>query len=107
MCYIFFIKNVLHLFLKKDDMLISTFESHVFLLKKYANIQIINSSAHKIYIAHTIVTFLIILILLIILIKIRKISKKTNKNTKKIKLVQKTPLSLTTKTILSDLKFKF
>ena len=35
-----------------------------------------NSSAHEIYIAHTIVTFLIILILLIILIKIQKISKK-------------------------------
>ena len=29
-------KNVLHLFHKKDDMLISTFESHVFLLTEYA-----------------------------------------------------------------------
>ena len=75
------LKNVLHLFHKKDDMLISTFESHVFLLTKCANIQKIipsnfNPSAHKIYIAHTIVTFLIILILLIILIKIQKISRK-------------------------------
>ena len=56
------LKNVLHLFHKKDDMLISTFESHDFLLTKYANIQkmipsIFNSSAHKIYIAHTIVTY--------------------------------------------------
>ena len=33
------LKNMLHLFHKKDDMLISTFESHVFLLTKYANIQ--------------------------------------------------------------------
>ena len=86
------LKNVLHLFHKKDYMLISTFESHVFLLKKYANIQkmipsIFNSSAHKIYIARTIVTFLIILILLIILIKIQKISKKSFKNTIKMKLV--------------------
>ena len=82
------LKNVLHLFHKKDDILISTFESHVFLLTKYANIQkltpsISNSSAHKIYIAHTIVTFLIIVFLLIILIKIEKLSKKSNKNTKK------------------------
>ena len=106
------LKNVLHLFHKKDDMLISTFEIHVFLLTKYANIQniipsILNSSAHQIYIAHTIITFLIILILLIILIKIQKISKKSDKNTKKIKLVQKTPLSLSTKPLLSDLSFKF
>ena len=74
------LKNVLHLFHKKDDMLISTFESHVFLLKKYANIQkiiasIFNSRSHKIYIAHTIITFLIILILIIILINIKKIIK--------------------------------
>ena len=93
-------------------MLISAFEIHVFLLTKYANIQkiipsIFNSSAHKIYIAHTIVTFLIILILLIILNKIYKISKKSNTNTKKIKLLQKTPLSLSTKPLLSDLSFKF
>ena len=72
------LKTVLHLFYKKDDMLISTFESHVFLLTKYANIQkiipsIFNSSAHKIYKAHTMVTFLIIIILLIILIKIQKL----------------------------------
>ena len=86
------LKNVLHLFHKKNDMLISTFESHLFLLTKYASIQkiipsIFNSCAHKINIAHTIVTFLIILILLIILIKIQKISKIPNTNTKKIKLV--------------------
>ena len=72
------LKNVLHLFHKKNDMLMSTFETHVFLLTKHANIQkiipsIFNSSAHKICIAHTIVTFLIIIILLIILIKIQKI----------------------------------
>ena len=68
-------------------------------------LSIFNSSAHEIYIAHTIDTFFIILILLIILIKIQKISKKSN--TKKIKLVQKTSLSLSTKPLLSDLSFKF
>ena len=106
------LKNVLHLFHKKDNMLISTFESHVFLLTKYVNIQkiipsIFNSSAHKLCIAHTIITFLIILILLIIPIKIQKISKKSNVNTIKIKLVEKTALSLSTKPLLSDLLFKF
>ena len=82
------LKNVFNFFRKKDDMLISTFESHVFILAKYANIQkiipsIFNSCASKIYIAHTIVTCLIILILLIILIKIRKISKNLRKIPKK------------------------
>ena len=86
-------------------MLISTFESHVFLFTKYTNIQkiipsIFNSSAHKIYIVHTILTFLIILILLIILIKIQNISRKSNRNIKRIKRVQKKPL-------LSDTSFKF
>ena len=82
-----------------------SYSQNMQIFKNYPSI--FNSSALKIYIAHIVVTFLIILILLLILIKIQKISKKFNENTKKIKLVQKTPLSLSTKPLLSDLLFQF
>ena len=101
------LKKVLLLLQQKEDMPLSIFENHVFILAKYANIQkiipsIFISSAHKLTLALVIITLLMIAILGIILLKIQKISKKMNKTPTPIELEQKTPLSSVTKPIYSN-----
>ena len=106
------LKKILRLLQQKEDMPLSIFENHVFILTKYANIQkiipsIFISSAHKLTLALIIITLLIITILGLILLKIQQISKKINKTPARIELIQKTPLSSETKPLLTDLKFNF
>ena len=105
----YLLKKVL-LLQQKEDMSLSIFENHVFILTKYENIQkfipsIFISSAHKLTLALIIITLLMITSLGLILLKIQKISKKINKKPIRIEHVQKTPLSLVTKLLLTDLTF--
>ena len=72
------LKKVLLLLHQKEDIPLSIFENHVFILKKYASIQkiissIFISSAHKLTLALIIITLLMITILRLILLKIQKI----------------------------------
>ena len=106
------LRKVLLLLHQKEDMSLSIFENHVFILTKYANIRkiipsIFISSAHKLTLALIIITLLMITILGLILLKILKTSKKINITPTRIELVQKTPLSPVTKPLLTDLTFNF
>ena len=106
------LKKVLLLPQQKEDMPLSIFENHVFILTKYTNIQkiipsIFISSAQKLTLALIIITLLMIAILRLILLKIQKISKKINKTPTRIELIRNTPLSSVTKTLLTDLTFNF
>ena len=117
------LKEVLLLLQQKEDMPLSIFENHVFILTKYAKVQkiipsIFISSAHKLTLALIIITLLMIKILGLILLKIQKISEKMNKTPTRIELTQKTPLSSVTKPssssclwmtkpLLTDLTFNF
>ena len=71
------LKKVLLLLKQKEDMSLSIFENHVFILTKYANIQkfipsIFISSAYKLTLSLIIITLLMITILGLILLKIQK-----------------------------------
>ena len=106
------LKKVLLLLKQREDIPLSIFENHVFILTKYVNIQkiipsIFISSAHKLTLALIIITLLMITILGLILLKIQKISKKINKTPTRIELIQKTPLSSVTKPLLTELTFNF
>ena len=73
------LEKVLLLFQQKEDMSLSIFENHVFILKKYANIQkiipsVFISSAHKLTLAIIIITLFMITILGLLLLKIKKLS---------------------------------
>ena len=102
------LKKVLLLLQQKEDMSLSIFENHVFILTKYANIQKIIpstliSSAHKLKFALIIITLLMITILGLILLKIQKISKKISKLPTRIELIQKNSFKLSDKTFTDRL----
>ena len=105
------LKKVLLLLQQKEDMSLSVFENHVFILTKYEHSKNIPSffisSAHKLTLPLIIIVLLMITILGLILLKIQEISKKINKMPTRIELIQKTPLSSVTKPLLTDLTFNF
>ena len=101
------LKKVL-LLQQKEDMPLSIFENHIFILTKYANIQkiipsIFISSAHKLTLALIIITLLMIKILGIILLKIQKISKKNKYNANTYRICTKNSFEVSDKTFTDRL----
>ena len=105
------LKRVLLLLQQKEDMSLSIFENHIFILTKYVKIQkiipsIFISSAHKLTLALIIITLLMITILGLILLEIQKISKRINKTPTRTELIQKNSFKLSDKTFTERLDIK-
>ena len=97
------LKKILLLLKQKEDMSLSNFENHFFILTKYANIQkiipsIFISSADKLTLAPIIITLLMITILGLIRLKTQKISKKNKQNINTYRICTKDTFKLSNKT---------